>query len=240
MQIIPAIDIRNGKCVRLVQGDYSRQISYENDPVSQAMFFEDCGANIIHVVDLDGAKEGHPENSDLVCKIRSKVNVEVEIGGGIRTEDDIRLYAESGINRIIIGTKILNPDFSETISKYKDFIVAGIDAKDGKVATHGWVNVSEYKALDVIRNLCSQGVNRIIFTDIATDGMMQGPNYESLKQILDNIPGVALVASGGVSSVDDVKKLKMLEKNGLFGCIIGKAIYDGMIDLKEAVRTANG
>ena len=240
MQIIPAIDIRNGKCVRLVQGDYSRQINYENDPVSQAMFFEDCGAHIIHVVDLDGAKDGHPVNSDLVCKIRLKVNVEVEIGGGIRTEDDIRLYAEAGIKRIIIGTKILNPDFSETISKYKDSIVAGIDAKDGKVATHGWVNVSEYKALDVIRNLCSQGVNRIIFTDIATDGMMQGPNYASLEQILDNIPDVALVASGGVSSIDDVKKLKMLEKNGLFGCIIGKAIYDGMIDLKEAVRTANG
>ena len=240
MQIIPAIDIRNGKCVRLVQGDYSRQINYENDPVSQAMFFEDCGAKIIHVVDLDGAKEGHPVNSDLVFEIRSKVNVEVEVGGGIRTEKDICLYAEAGITRIIIGTKILNPDFSETISKYKNSIVAGIDAKDGKVATHGWVNVSEHNALDVIRNLCSQGVNRIIFTDIATDGMMQGPNYDSLKQILDNIPGVALVASGGVSSVDDVKKLKMLEKNGLFGCIIGKAIYDGMIDLKEAVRIANG
>jgi len=240
MQIIPAIDIRNGKCVRLVQGDYSRQINYENDPVSQAMFFEDCGAKIIHVVDLDGAKEGHPVNSGLVREIRSRVNVEVEIGGGIRTEKDICLYADAGINRIIIGTKILNPEFSDTISKYKDSIVAGIDAKDGKVATHGWVNVSEHNALDVIRNLCSQGVNRIIFTDIATDGMMQGPNYDSLKQILDNIPGVALVASGGVSSVDDVKKLKMLEKNGLFGCIIGKAIYDGMIDLNEAVRIANG
>lgn len=239
MQIIPAIDLRNGKCVRLVQGDYSRQIDYEHDPVSQARYFEDCGAKIIHVVDLDGAKEGRPVNDLLIKKIKKDVNVSVEVGGGIRTENDIRNYSESGIDRIIVGTKILNSEFEDILIKYKKYIVAGIDAKNGKVATHGWVNVSSMDALDVMRKLINNGINRVIFTDIATDGMMMGPNFQSLERILTEVPGIELVASGGVSSIDDVKKLKTLEKYGLMGCIIGKALYDGKMDLTDAVRITN-
>jgi phosphoribosylformimino-5-aminoimidazole carboxamide ribotide isomerase len=236
MLIIPAIDLKDGKCVRLIQGDPDRETVYSNDPVSIARKFESDGAKLIHIVDLDGAFEGRLVNFDLVKKISQSVKIPVEIGGGIRTEDSIKKYIDAGIKRIIAGTVLLNDEFRDTIKKYSDFIVAGVDAKDGMAATHGWKSVSRIPAIDVIRKFQSDGIKNFIFTDIATDGMLTGPNIKSMADILKKAPGVNLVASGGVTKIEDILSLSELAESGLTGCIVGKAIYDGRIDLKEAIK----
>lgn len=235
MLIIPAIDIKGGNCVRLLQGDPDKETVYSSDPVSMARRFQDAGARLIHVVDLDGAFSGEPVNMKIVASIASSVSVPIEIGGGIRTEDTIRMYADHGIRRIIIGTKSLDPAFREILGRNKDILVAGIDARNSMVATHGWKNVSSVRALDVIREIESLGIRELIYTDIATDGMLSGPNIQAMKEILAAFPRIGLVASGGVSSMDDIEKLSGLTAYGLKGCITGKAIYDGRIDLREAI-----
>lgn len=234
MFIIPAIDLKNGKCVRLVQGKAENETIYNDDPVAQAKIFEDAGAKLIHVVDLDGAFNGKPANHEIVAKIAKSVKTPIEIGGGIRTKEDIELYAQKGITRVIIGTALLDPAFEKTIEEYKDIIISGVDARDGKVATNGWVNVSAIDAVTVIRKMKSLGLNEFIFTDIATDGMMKGPNIPSLLSILDALPGIALIASGGVSSMEDLEALDKFSAKGIKGAIVGKAIYDGKIDIKKA------
>lgn len=235
MLIIPAIDLKEGRCVRLVQGDPLQETVYSYDPESIARQFEEAGAKLIHAVDLDGAFEGQPVNMHIVKKIAKAVSIPVEIGGGIRTETAIKMYLDEGIERIIIGTILIEDTFREIAQRFREYIVAGVDAKDLKIATHGWKKIIDMDAIKCIKELQSIGISEIIYTDIATDGMLQGPNYKSIEKILNEIPGIALIASGGVSSIEDIQRLQHYENSGLKGCIVGKAIYDGRIDLRNAI-----
>ncbi len=235
MLIIPAIDIKNGNCVRLLQGDPDRETVYSSSPVDVAKQFEEAGAKLIHVVDLDGAFEGKPVNHAIVSSIASSVSIPIEIGGGIRTAEAVHMYADIGIRRIIVGTVILEESFKSMIVTFRDILVAGIDAKNSMVATHGWKKSSSMKALDLIREITGSGISEIIYTDIATDGMLAGPNLNAIEEILNNITGIRLIASGGISSIEDIAALSRLDSSGLKGCITGKAIYDGRINLHEAI-----
>ncbi|TAL39700.1 MAG: 1-(5-phosphoribosyl)-5-[(5-phosphoribosylamino)methylideneamino]imidazole-4-carboxamide isomerase [Spirochaetes bacterium] len=234
MLVIPAIDLRNGKCVRLIQGDPERMTVYSDDPVEMARRFQDMGARLIHVVDLDGAFEGKPVNDALVVRMAAAVKVPLEIGGGIRNAQAIRRYADAGIGRIIMGSVVLDPGFGELLTEFGKYIVAGVDARDSMVAVHGWKTVSGVKAFNFINMLKNSGLDEIIYTDISTDGMLSGPNIAAMRRILEDVPGIRLVASGGVSSMTDIENLAELEPMGLIGCIVGKAYYDGRVDLKEA------
>lgn len=234
MLIIPAIDIKNGKCVRLLQGDPDKETIYFNDPVSVAKKFEEQGAELIHVVDLDGAFKGYPVNKDIVIKISRAISVPIEIGGGIRTVDSAKEYIDAGITRIIIGTAILEEVFASFINNYSKYIIAGIDARDSKIATHGWKNVSEISSIEFINDLQNKGIKEIIYTDISTDGMLTGPNFTSIEAVLQQASGISLIASGGVSTYDDLLKLSKYTQRGLKGCIVGKAIYENLIDFKKA------
>lgn len=236
MRLMPAIDIRDGKCVRLIQGDPNRQTVYADDPVEQAKFFEDSGAEIIHVVDLDGAFAGKPVNNDLVLKIAKSIKIPIEIGGGIRTPENAKVYLEGGIRRIIAGTAILGNIFDDFIEKNTGILIAGVDARNGFVATHGWLETSELSAIEFIKSLKIKGINEVIFTDISTDGMLEGPNISSLERILAQVPGIKLIASGGVSRLEDIIALKKFADNGIVGVIVGKAIYDGRINIKDALE----
>lgn len=235
MLIIPAIDIRGGKCVRLVQGDPDRQTVYSDNPVDMAKRFQDAGAKLIHVVDLDGAFTGMPVNHAAVASIARSVSVPIEVGGGIRTESSIRMYADSGIRRIIAGTVLLDDSFRTLVEQYACVLIAGVDAKNSLVATHGWKNVSSIRALDMMRDCLERGIREFIYTDIATDGMLTGPNLEAISGVLAELPGIELIASGGISSLGDLERLAGLGNPGVKGCITGKAIYDGKIDLREAI-----
>lgn len=234
MLVIPAIDIRNGKCVRLLQGDPDKETVYFNDPVAVAVNFEEQGARLIHVVDLDGAFSGEPVNVDMVREISNAVSVPVEIGGGIRTADAVEKYISAGISRIIIGTAIIKEGFRSLLERFADYIIAGIDARDSRIATHGWKNISNIPAVDFIKDLRNSGINEIIYTDISTDGMLSGPNYKAIERILNEVTGISLIASGGVASLEDITRLSAYVPAGLKGCIVGKAIYDGKIDFKRA------
>lgn len=235
MLIIPAIDIRNGRCVRLLQGDPDRQTVYSDDPVGMARSFEEAGARLIHVVDLDGAFGGSPVNHGIIASIAGALSIPIEVGGGIRTVEDIARYRDAGIGRVILGTVLLAAAAEELIREHAGVIIAGIDARDGMVATHGWKKVSTLPAITIIKELQKSGINEIIFTDIATDGMLSGPNMDSLNSVLASCPGVSLIASGGVSSLGDIEALAGWESRGIRGCIVGKAIYDGRIDVREAL-----
>jgi phosphoribosylformimino-5-aminoimidazole carboxamide ribotide isomerase len=237
MIIIPAIDLKNGRCVRLVQGDPERETVYSDDPVEQAKVFEKAGARLIHVVDLDGAFTGLPVNAEIVKAIAKAVSVPIEIGGGIRSVESAREYFEAGIRRFIVGTAALDDyeSFKAMIDTYGSSIIAGVDAKSAMVATHGWLNVSDVSAVGFISALVRNGVSEVIYTDISTDGMLKGPNYAGISEILEKVQGIKLIASGGISSIEDIVRLKTLEKKGVTGCIVGKAIYDGRIELTEAI-----
>ena len=236
MRIYPAIDIIDGACVRLVQGDYSQKTKFADNPVEIAKKFESCGAEFIHLVDLDGARCGTMPNFPLVCEIAKSVSIPVEIGGGIRDMQAVSKYLENGVYRVIIGTSaISNPEFvKEAVSKYKDRIVVGIDAKDGYVATNGWESVSKITALELAKQMEEIGVKTIIYTDIATDGMLKGPNLEAMKEMSEAV-SLDVVASGGVSCLEDIKNLKDC---GVEGVIVGKAIYTKKVSLSEAIKIA--
>ncbi len=236
MLVIPAIDLKEGRCVRLVQGDPLQEKVYSYDPVTIARQFEDAGAQLIHVVDLDGAFEGQPVNMHIVKEIVKSVSIPIEIGGGIRTEAAIKMYLDEGIERIIMGTILIEESFREIIQRFKEYIIAGVDARDLHVATHGWKKIIDINAIEFIKDIQSIGIAEIIYTDIATDGMLQGPNFRSIERILSNVPGVSLIASGGISTMQDIQKLLHYSGSGLKGCIVGKAIYDGMIDLRSAIK----
>lgn len=232
MIVIPAIDIKGGKCVRLVKGDPDRATTYSDNPCEQAVLFEKLGAKLIHIVDLDGAFSGAPVNQSIVKNIKNTVNIPVEIGGGIRTLENAREYIESGIERIVIGTLALEKEFESFIQLYRDKIIVGIDARNGMVATKGWKESTSIDAVSFAKMLFDKGVKEIIFTDIDTDGMLQGPNIPSIKKFMNAVPGLSIIASGGVSSLKDITDLK---ETGVKGCIVGKAIYDGRISLAEAL-----
>ena len=235
MRIIPAIDIIDGKCVRLSQGDYDTKKIYNENPLEVAKEFEDYGIEYLHLVDLDGAKSKEIINYKTIELIASKTNLKVDFGGGIKADQDIRIAFECGANQITGGSiAVQNPTlFQEWISQYgSDKIILGADAKDRKIATHGWLETSELDVIDFIQEYKTKGIEYVICTDIAKDGMLQGTSNELYAEILA-ASDVKLIASGGVSSIDDLIKVKEL---GCEGAILGKAIYEGRIDLKVLSR----
>jgi phosphoribosylformimino-5-aminoimidazole carboxamide ribotide isomerase len=235
--IYPAIDMRGGNCVRLLQGDYDKETIYGDSPFDMARSFAADGAEWIHMVDLDGAKDGKRVNDRFVIETAQKLNVKVQIGGGIRSEEDILHYLENGVDRVIIGSiAVSNPDFAmEMIKKYGGKIAIGIDAKNGYVATHGWLDTSELRAIDLGKRFANAGAETFIFTDIATDGTLSGPNIEAVCQMAE-VTGKNVIASGGVSSLEDLKALA--SEKGISGAIVGKALYENRFTMKEALASA--
>ena len=237
MFVIPAIDLKNGQCVRLLQGKEDAVTIYSNDPASTARRWEECGAKLLHVVDLDGAFTGSQKNLDAIIKIRESVSIDIEVGGGIRDIKKIDGLISIGINRIILGTAVIEKPslLKDACGKYPGRILAGIDAKDGKVAVKGWVEVTGADAKDLAREMEKAGAAGIIYTDISRDGMLAGPNIPAMKEMVETV-SIPVIASGGVSSIKDIIALK--EIKDLWGVITGKAIYSGAVDLKEAIRIA--
>lgn len=234
MRIYPAIDIKDGKCVRLLQGRFSDVTVYGDDPEEMAKKWEREGGEYIHVVDLDGALKGHGVNSSIIKDICKSVNVPVQTGGGIRTMEDIEAKLNLGIDRVIIGTKaVQDKDFvKRAVDKYKEKIVIGIDAKDGLVAISGWEEVSEFRAVDFAKKMTDIGVKTIVYTDISTDGTLGGSNVKAMMEMAKSVPA-DIIASGGIGNIDHIKELL---PTGVEGVIVGRALYTGNVDLKEAVK----
>jgi phosphoribosylformimino-5-aminoimidazole carboxamide ribotide isomerase len=235
--IYPAIDIRDGKCVRLVQGDYNQETVYNTNPLEVALEWEASGGQWIHLVDLDGAKAGHPVNDQLIGKIASSVKVPVQVGGGLRTEQDVDRLLSLGVSRVILGTAAIEDrEFVyKLLAKHGEKVAIGIDARDGFVATRGWLETSQVKAEDLAVQLAEHGAKTFIFTDISRDGMMGGPNVEAITQ-LAKVSGQTVIASGGVSKMEDLTRLAEQAGNGVGGAIVGKALYTGSIKLEEALK----
>ncbi len=232
MNIYPAIDIIDGNCVRLCQGDFDKLTVFNDDVAKQAREWESCGAKYLHVVDLDGAK-GRGHNREAIQKILEAVQIPIQVGGGIRSFEDIEGMVKLGVSRVILGTKALNGDFvKEAVSKYGSKIAVGIDAKEGMVAVSGWTSVSTVSALSLCQQMKALGVSTIIYTDIAKDGMMAGPNIAATKELIEKTQ-LSVIASGGVSTYEDLEKIN---KIGAEGAIIGKALYQGNISLKEVMN----
>lgn len=236
MLIYPAIDLFEGKAVRLFKGDYKQMTVYNDDPLEVARDFENQGAQCIHLVDLEGAKNGKIPNFDIVKRIKAETALFCEIGGGIRSMDVVDAYIEAGLDRVILGTAAVeNPEFAKAAAdKYGDKIAVGVDIKDGYVAVKGWTEKSAYTAIDFCKKMQEIGIKTLISTDISKDGAMQGSNvslYEQLSRELD----MNIIASGGVSSMDDINRLAKLD---IHGAIIGKAYYTGAISLREAIEAA--
>ncbi|MFS0655181.1 1-(5-phosphoribosyl)-5-[(5-phosphoribosylamino)methylideneamino]imidazole-4-carboxamide isomerase [Bacillus sp. 179-C3.3 HS] len=235
LTLYPAIDMRNGKCVRLVQGDYDQETIYGDSPLDMARRFVNEGAKWIHLVDLDGAKAGKRINHEHVLAIASTLDVRVQIGGGIRSEEDVAFYLNNGVSRVILGSSaVSNPTFvKKMLSQYGEKIAIGIDARDGFVSTEGWLETSEVKAEDLGKELAKEGAEVFIFTDIQMDGMLSGPNVESTVRLAE-ATGKQVIASGGVSSIADLQKLSEQSRFGVSGAIIGKALYTKQFTLTEA------
>lgn len=234
MIIFPAIDILEGKCVRLIQGDYNQERVYGDSPVAMAKEWEAKGAEFIHIVDLNGAKTGESVNKAIIEEIAQTVKVPIQVGGGIRSIEVIKNYIEAGVARVIIGTAaIQDPDFlKEAVTTYGDKIAVSLDARNGYVATDGWTDTSDVKALDLVKDLEALGVKTIVYTDIAKDGMLQGPNLAE-QEAIHKATSIDVIASGGVTTKEDVKNLQKLD---LYGAIVGKALYDGKITLEELLE----
>ncbi len=234
MYIIPAIDLIGGKCVRLIQGQYDRQITYHDDPVRQAQDFISDGAVWLHIVDLDGAKTGRPVNTETISAIAALGQLKIEVGGGIRDEQSIKLLLDKGVERVIIGTKAVSDFgwFSNMAKKFSGKIALGLDARGANVATEGWTKDDSQSVLEFAKKVSQLPLAAIIYTDIAKDGMMAGPNFERTKMLADTVK-IPVIASGGVTTLDDVIKLKKL--GGIEAAIVGRAIYEGKISLKEAI-----
>jgi len=234
MIIFPAIDIKDGVCVRLIKGDYRQITSYKNTPIDQATIYFKNGFNNIHIVDIDGALHGRPVNSILISEIVKKVKSEIQNGGGIRTIDDISRWIEMGIDRVVMGTAAVeNLELLETAcNKFKNKIAVSLDAKDGLIALSGWKKQTNISVIDFIKKIQNFGVSRIIYTDINRDGTKQGPNIKDTVE-LSSKAKIPLVISGGVSSLEDIKKIKSLSNSNIEGVIIGKAIYDGDIKIND-------
>lgn len=238
MNIYPAIDIKEGKCVRLIQGDMDKATVYEEVPVRAAVKWQDMGATCLHVVDLDGAVNGKLCNTKTVEEIIKSINIPVQLGGGIRDMDTIEALLDIGVEKVILGTAALkSPDLvRQAVGRYPGNIVIGIDARDGYVAVEGWQKTSSVKALNLAKNMESLGVKTVVFTDIWRDGMLQGPNFSGIAEIIENT-SLEVIASGGISRMEHLLKLK---KMGASGAIVGKALYTGDISLGESISALKG
>lgn len=236
MIAIPAIDIRGGKVVRLSQGKFSAETVYSDSPVDMARKWEAAGAEMIHIVDLDGAAEGRPANIGLVRMISKAVKAKLELGGGIRNEVYIQQAIDAGVSKVVIGTKALDQEFlGAVVKKFGSSIVVGIDACEGFVCTRGWMVTTKANAVDLAKQVESAGVKTINYTDISKDGMLAGPNIDSVVELIEATK-VDVVLAGGISGINDIRRLKTIPGRGLKGVIIGKALYEGRVDLKEAIE----
>ena len=241
MLIIPAVDIKGGRCVRLLQGRKDSETVFSEDPSSMAARWEAEGAEILHVVDLDGAFEKSPKNVEAIERIVARVHIPVQLGGGIRTMDTIAMYLDAGIARVIVGTEaIRNPGLvEEACQRYPNRIIVGIDARDGMVAIEGWTETTKREAIEVAKGFEACALAAIVFTDIQKDGMQTGPSIGQTKRLAESV-NVPIIASGGVSNIDDIKALLPLEDAGVHGVITGRALYSGSLDLRQALELARG
>tara|TARA_E500000178_G_scaffold322342_1_gene347044 strand:+ start:1541 stop:2257 length:717 start_codon:yes stop_codon:yes gene_type:complete len=235
MKIFPAIDIKDKKCVRLIKGDFSQKTEYQTSPVEQATRFIEKGFKNLHIVDLDGALTGETVNIDIIKEIVSKFDFKVEVGGGVRDFDSIQEYADIGVDKVILGTAAIKDKnfLKKACKKFPKKIALGLDAKDGKISVSGWTESSEISTLDFLNEVNDYGISRLIFTDINRDGTKESPNFEETLKVAE-ISNCPVIISGGVSSLEDIKKAKTLKN--VEGLIIGKAIYDGDIKLEELVK----
>ncbi len=240
MEIIPAIDLLEGTCVRLFQGDYDQVTQFNPDPVRQALNWQDDGAKLIHIVDLDGAKQGVGKNDEVLLKIIEKISIPLQLGGGIRNIERAEYLLNKGVDRIILGTLALEqPNLVIKLAgKYPNQIIVGIDAKEGYVATRGWINKSDTKATDLVSSLNGVDLAAIIYTDISKDGTLSGPNINQLREVAE-VSTVSVIASGGIGTYEDIISLQCLEKYGVDSVIVGRALYENNIDLSEAIKVAN-
>lgn len=238
MRIYPAIDIQDGKCVRLFKGSFSDVTVYGDDPVEMAKKWESQGGEFLHVVDLDGARYGQGKNAELIRKICMALQIPVQTGGGIRTMEDIESRLSCGVSRVIIGTKaVRDEDFvKEAVERFGEKIVIGIDAKDGFAATEGWEEVSGFRAVELAKKMSALGVSGFVYTDIATDGTLAGPNVPAMREMAESVPA-NVIASGGVGSCEHIRALR---QTGVEGVIVGRALYTGNVSLSEAIRIGKG
>jgi len=234
MIIYPAVDIREGRCVRLTQGEFNKETVYSDNPVEMALKWEKCGAQYLHVVDLDGARTGKAQNIAVVSEIAVKTGIPVQLGGGIRTIEMIETILSKGIERVILGTSaVKDPELvKRAVKTFENNVVIGIDAKDGLVAIEGWEKTSEFKAVDFAKKMEDLGVKTIIYTDISRDGMLTGPNLKAMEEMVKAV-SIDIIASGGVGKIEDIKNLKEV---GVSGVIVGRALYTGDVDLREAIE----
>jgi len=242
MLLIPAIDLKQGKCVRLRQGRMEDDTVFSDDPVSVAARWVEAGAKRLHLVDLDGAFAGKPVNASVVGEIaKAFPELPIQIGGGIRDEETIDTYLAAGVQYVIIGTKAVNaPHFvGDVCAEFPGHIIVGLDAKDGKVATDGWSKLSGHDVIDMAQHFERDGVEAIIYTDISRDGMMQGVNVEATQKLALSI-NIPVIASGGVTNMDDITALQAVQDDGIMGTILGRSIYEGSIDLAEAIKLVDG
>jgi len=237
MKIFPAIDIKDKKCVRLVKGDFDNKTEYEMSPVEQAEKYKDHGFKNLHIVDLDGALNGETVNLDIIEEIVSKFDLKIEIGGGIRNFESIKKYTEAGVEKVILGSAAIKDKsfLKDACEKFPNKIALGLDAKDGYLSVSGWKENSNQLTIDYLKEVNDYGATRLIYTDINRDGMKQSPNFDETLKVADN-SNCPVIISGGVSSIDDIKKAKELDNKNIEGIIVGKAIYDGDIKLEELVK----
>jgi phosphoribosylformimino-5-aminoimidazole carboxamide ribotide isomerase len=237
MKIFPAIDIKDKKCVRLIKGDFDNKTEYKIAPVEQAGKYKDYGFKNLHIVDLDGALTGDTVNLDVIQEIVKKFDLKIEVGGGVRSIESIKKYADAGVEKVILGSAAIKDKnfLKEACKKFPNKIALGLDAKDGYLSVSGWKENSNQLTLDFLKEVNEFGVSRLIYTDINKDGMKQGPNFDETSKVA-NISNCPVIISGGVSSIDDIKKAKELNNNNIEGIIVGKAIYDGDIKLDELVK----
>ncbi len=242
MLLIPAIDLKDGKCVRLRQGRMEDETIFADDPLEMAQKWVDAGARRLHLIDLNGAFAGKPVNAEVIHRIAEAFpEVPIQVGGGIRDEDTIQLYLNAGVQYVIIGTKAVSaPHFINDICiEFPGHIIVGLDAKDGKVAIDGWSKLSHHDVIDMAQHFERDGVEAIIYTDISRDGMMQGVNVESTAELARAIT-IPVIASGGISSIDDIKAIHAVADDGIIGAILGRSLYEGAVDLQEAQKAVDG
>ncbi|MEX0732483.1 MAG: 1-(5-phosphoribosyl)-5-[(5-phosphoribosylamino)methylideneamino]imidazole-4-carboxamide isomerase [Aquisalimonadaceae bacterium] len=241
MLLIPAIDLKDGRCVRLRQGNLDQETVFSDDPVAMAQRWVDAGSNRIHIVDLDGAVQGFPVNADIIGRIAELFpDVEIQVGGGIREFEAIQTYLDVGVDYVIIGTQAVRaPHFvDDACLEFPGHIIVGLDARDGKVAVEGWSKLSKHDAVDMALRFEAAGVEALVFTDIGRDGMMRGVNTGATRELARKVT-IPVIASGGVSNLDDVRDLCEAAKDGVSGAIVGRALYEGKLDLREAQQLAN-
>ncbi len=241
MLLIPAIDLKDGKCVRLRQGDMNDATVFSDDPVAMAARWVEAGARRLHIVDLDGAVAGAPVNLDIIHQIAdAHPDLPIQVGGGIRNEDAVEVYIQAGVRYVIIGTRaVAEPHFiSDLCAEFPTHVIVGLDARDGKVATEGWSKLSRHDVIDMAQHFEADGVEAIIYTDIARDGMLQGVNIEATLKLAEAV-NIPVIASGGIHNIDNVKKLAALSGSGIIGAITGRAIYEGTLDFAAGQRAAD-